>query len=233
MKISFFTNCLLSLLFWSSFNNFSYAQNSTKNDVILTNKKVKIQAIILQSDTSLVKYKKVNDPDGPIFIIKKTEILTITRSNGEIDSISPDKRAISLEKIARMDSRKLKLDYALFRRKAARYKNMGYAGIFTGLLLTGGGVAILSHDARMYKNSNQSSFINNSDAAIGIVLFTAGLGAGIPLTITSFVKNKRYTKRAIDVQNELRSRTQPLSLRLNPAYNPATNSGYLSLKLSF
>lgn len=233
IKIPFFTKCLLSLIFWFSFNSFSYAQRSTKNDVILTNKKVKIQAIILQSDSSLVKYKKATDPDGPMFIIRKSEILSIIKSNGDIDSISPDKRAVGLEKMASTDSHKLRVDYALFRRKAARYKNMGYIGVFTGLLLTGGGVAILSHQTKKYQNSNGSFFIDDPASAMGIVFFTAGLGAGIPLTITGFVKNKRYTRRAVDVQNELRRRTKPLSFRLNPGYNPVANSAHLSLKLTF
>jgi hypothetical protein len=235
MKIAIFVfkNCLAFLAFLVFSVHFSRAQDVRKNAVIITNENVKIEAIILHADTLVVKYKKASDPEGPVFSIKNTEIFSIIRNNGEVENPAKSTKTNYAERFTGLSISKLKSDYKLYRRKAARYKNMGYTGIFTGLLLTGIGIAVLSHGDRTYTDPYGNSFTNGSNAAIGTLLVTAGLGAGIPLTIVGFVKNKKYGKRAIEVQNELRRRNQPLSLRLSPGFNPQTNTGYLSLKLAF
>lgn len=73
MKIAIFVfkSCLAFLAFLVFSVHFSRAQDVRKNDVIITNENVKIEAIILQADTLVVKYKKASDPEGPVFSIKK------------------------------------------------------------------------------------------------------------------------------------------------------------------
>lgn len=237
MKLSSFLSkgfiLFLTLLFLSI--NFSKAQNQPLSATITTIGNIKIEAFINKIDSLSVKYKKMSDPDGPLFSIDKNEITSISYSNGHVDFFkNTDEKAVSiLSGPGRFNIKKLNSDLNLYTRKAARYKNLGYSGIFIGVLLTTVGAVVLSHPDASYTGPSGNTVTVGSNGAIGSLLVTAGLGAGIPLTIIGFTKNKRYKKKAFEVQNELRRRNEPISLRLKPGLNPATQSCYLSLKMSF
>ena len=66
---------------------FSYAQTAPprKPDVIIMRDNSKLEVIIQEVDENVVKYKKLTDPDGPIFSIRKTEIASIKYGNGEVE----------------------------------------------------------------------------------------------------------------------------------------------------
>ena len=232
---------------------FSQAQTVRKNDVIVTKDNEKIEAIIQEVDASTIKYKKVSEPDGPVFTLNKTEVSSILYGNGEVEkfdkstdeyfapgSVPPpviykkeqNNNYNKGNNFTSRESDQLRSNYNLFVKKARSYKKLGFIGASAGLLFTVIGIVKLSEWTDQV-NTYGSTYASDSDLAVGTLLFTAGLGAGIPLTIVGFVKNKRYTKKAIDVQNELRRRNQPLSLRLSPGFNSTTNSGYLSLKMAF
>ncbi|MEO6686942.1 MAG: hypothetical protein ABIN24_13305 [Dyadobacter sp.] len=243
-KIAIATFCFLLLL-----SGFSKAQNTRKNDVIVTRTNEKIEAIIQEVDANTVKYKKATDPDGPVFKIDKKEISSILYGNGEVEKLDnatdeyfapgkvpppviynkePEK---NYNTRSGSDLQKLKTDFALYAKKSAKYRNMGLVGVSVGVLFTTAGI-LLASGSNSYYNS-QGALVYDTDATVGSLLILAGLGGGIPLTIIGFSNQKKYRKRAINVREELRRRNEPVSFRFKPGFNPATQSGYLSLKMNF
>ena len=53
-------------------------------DIIVTNKAQKIDAKILEVSTSEIRYKELDNPDGPIFILRVDEINSIIYANGKV-----------------------------------------------------------------------------------------------------------------------------------------------------
>lgn len=230
------------------------AQTVRKNDVIVKKDNEKIEVVIREIDANTIRYKKVSDPDGPVFTLNKTEVSSILYGNGEVENFDkptdeyfapgsvpppviykeepPKTYNNTGGKFSGRDSEQLKSNYNLYTKKARSYRKLGFIGASAGLLFTVVGAVILS-SADNYYNTGTGTYVSNDDVAAGALLFTAGLCAGIPLTIIGFVKHRSYTKKVVEVQNELRKRNQPLSLRLSPGFNPQTNTGYLSLKLAF
>ena len=80
----------IGLLFGAS--AFSFAQ-----DLITTKEGKDIQAKILEVNSTEVKYKKYNNLDGPIFTMKKSEILLVRYENGENEVFSNSNRGYNDE----------------------------------------------------------------------------------------------------------------------------------------
>lgn len=53
-------------------------------DIIVTNKAQKIDAKILEVSTSEIRYKEVDNLDGPIFVLRADEINSIIYANGKV-----------------------------------------------------------------------------------------------------------------------------------------------------
>lgn len=244
----------LFCFFFATLTGSLTAQTVRKNDVIVKKDNEKIEVVIQEIDANTIRYKKVSDPDGPVFTLNKTDVASILYGNGEVENFDkptdeyfapgsvpppviykqeqPKTYNNTDGRLSGRDSDQLRSNYNLYIKKARSYRKLGFIGASAGLLFTVVGAAIIS-SADNYYNTGTGTYVSNDDAAAGALLFLFGLGGGIPLTIVGFVKHKSYTKRAVEVQNELRRRNQPLSLRLSPGFNPQTNSGYLSLKLAF
>ena len=217
------------------------AQAVIKYDVIITRENKQIEAIIQKMDSVSIKYKKITDPRGPLFSISKSQVLSVTQQEGMVEQFIPNanaenpglsKASIDSIRVANRPLALLKSDYLLYKRKAARYKNMGFTGAFVGVLFSTVGAVIMLKNDRRYPTFNGSTDIN-PDHRLGSLLFTAGLAAGIPLTITGFTKSKRYSARALAVKNELKKRQESTSFHLSPGYNPVDRTGFLALKITF
>jgi len=226
---------IFSVFIFSS--NICLSQEVSKHDVIITLENIKVEVNIQEIDSLSIKYKKISDPDGPIFSIKKSKVLSVIRKDGTVEHFEANTEnkektnsLIAPEKLADRPSALLKSDYLLYNRKTARYKNMGYTGAFFGVLLSTVGGVIMSKNERTYQLFN-SDYVN-PDYRVGALLLVAGLGSGIPLTIIGFTKSKRYSRRAMEVKNELKKRNAT-SFRISPGFNPENNSGYLSLRITF
>jgi len=61
-----------------------YAQSETKKDLIYKIDNEVVEAIILEVSSAEVKYKEWNNPDGPTFVLKASEIGKIQLSNGTV-----------------------------------------------------------------------------------------------------------------------------------------------------
>lgn len=59
------------------------AQTSRKADVIRLRDESKLEVYIQEVDDQIVKYKKISDPEGPLFSLKKSDIASIRYGNGE------------------------------------------------------------------------------------------------------------------------------------------------------
>lgn len=71
-------------------------------DLIITNSKEELKTKVIEIDELLVKYKKFDFQDGPIYSVKKSDIFLIIYSNGtretfnqnEIDRVSPGTQSV-------------------------------------------------------------------------------------------------------------------------------------------
>ncbi len=73
----------VSLLFVSLFSVVLFAQ-----DIIITNKAEQLKVKITEVSSEEVKYKELDNVDGPIFILKAEEINSVVFSNGKYMSFS-------------------------------------------------------------------------------------------------------------------------------------------------
>lgn len=53
-------------------------------DIIITKKTEKIEAKIVEVSSNEIKYKKLNNLEGPTFILSSSEIVTVIYENGEV-----------------------------------------------------------------------------------------------------------------------------------------------------
>lgn len=58
------------------------------NDLIIKTNSEKIEALIQEVSETEVRYKKADNPNGPVFIIKSSEISTIIYANGEVQAMT-------------------------------------------------------------------------------------------------------------------------------------------------
>lgn len=68
-------------------------------DVIVTRDSKKIEAVITEVSSDEVKYKKFNYQDGPTFVLKTTEIVTIIYGNGDVQTFVDQSSAQTNQKV--------------------------------------------------------------------------------------------------------------------------------------
>jgi hypothetical protein len=233
-------------------SEFSHAQNTRKNDLIIKRDSVKVEALILEVEDQVIRYKKYSDQEGPVFSVNKSEVASIVYGNGEVENfnlpqeiyfdeapapVTPYRNsapATSRPRNGSLESQntdQLRTNYNFYLKKAARYKKINLIGVIGGVAFIGGGIGLISNGVNklnLYGGNNGGGEIYG-----GTLMFLAGLGGGIPLTIVGAVKKRSYTKKALLVQEELRRRKAPLSVHINPVYNPANHSTGLSLRMTF
>ena len=228
-----------------------HGQSTQKHDIIILRDKTKLEVTIREQINDVIKYKKVTDPDGPIFSIKHSEIASIYYANGQAQHftdnspiydeivtspvapymVKPRWYNLPLQTVRQWNPDQLRTNYRFYLKKANAYKNMGAIGAFGGVIMLGAGVILMSTED---DPSYYGVYSGTTDKqAAGAMLFVVGLGAGIPLTIIGFAKKKSYGKKAVIVKDELIRRREPLSFNFRPAFNLATQSAGLSVRMSF
>jgi len=63
-------------------------------DVIIKTNSEKIEALIQEVSDTEIRYKKANNPNGPMFVIKLSEISSILYANGEVQAIEHTARPV-------------------------------------------------------------------------------------------------------------------------------------------
>ena len=239
----------LTLFFILGLTCLCHAQNTRKPDIIVLKNNTKLEVSIQEVEEGIIRYKKLSDPDGLVFTIEKTEVSSILYGNGETENfeensqvyfdeitmpapITPYEKVspkvyLPIKTVREWNSNQLRANYKFYLRKADNYRNMGVIGLIGGVTLTGTGIGIMA------ALGNGNSYNSLGQFLQGYMIFLVGLGAGVPLTIVGFVNKKRYTRKALLVQDEMRHRKEPFSLNLNPVFDPATQSAGLAVKVSF
>ncbi|TDE08845.1 hypothetical protein [Dyadobacter psychrotolerans] len=229
--------------------SFCQAQTARKNDIIILRDNTKLEVIIQEVQDQSIKYRKITDPEGPVFFVQKSDIVSIHYGNGETKNyeekpevyydeitapapVTPygktaPKPSLSMQTISNWDANQLRANYKFYLKKADNYRKMGTVGLVGGAALTGAGIGVMASADNINGYNGFGQFLG------GYMMFIAGLGSGIPLTIIGFVKKKRYTQKALLVKDELRRRKEAFAFNFSPSYNPATQSAGLSIKMSF
>jgi len=238
---------VLSLFFLVT--SFCQAQTARKNDIIILRDNTRLEVIIQEVQDQNVRYKKITDQEGPVFSVKKSDILSILYGNGESENFeekpqvyfdeiaSPPpvtpygktapRPSLPIQNVREWDANQLRANYKFYLKKADNYRKMGSIGAIGGATLTGIGIGIMAGSGNINSYNGFGQFLG------GYMVFMAGVGAGIPLTIVGFVKKKSYTKKALLVKDELRRRKEPFAFNFRPAFNLATQSAGLSVRMSF
>lgn len=100
-------------------------------DVITTRSGESIQARVLEVGQTEIKYKKVDNPEGPVYWILKSMVLMVKYENGTVD-------VFKVEKTIQDSASTVSLSDNMFLKgqvDATRYYN-GYKGAGTGTLIT-------------------------------------------------------------------------------------------------
>ena len=186
---------------------------SMSQDIITTKTGEDILAKITEINKAEVKYKKFDNPDGPLYTMLKSDILMIRYENGskEIFNEEPKGNAVSpsnptLQPQDQFDAGssvdKVNRDKLLFAGKAEKYrkrKNTGATLTVLGGVLFIVGVATLSNSS--YNSTSNgynttTSTTGNPDAgALALLFGMGGLGAGIPLWIVGAHQQRKYNAK--------------------------------------
>jgi len=100
-------------------------------DIITKKTSEDIQAKVLEVSTTEIKYKKSDNPNGPIFTILKSEVLMVRYENGTKDIFNEEKKIEATSNLSQSNEDLFtqgKLD-------ASKYYK-GYKGAGTGTLIT-------------------------------------------------------------------------------------------------
>ena len=236
--------------------NFIYAQTSRKPDVILLRDASKLEVVIQEVDDKVIKYKKTNDPDGPLFTIKKSEIASVQYGNGDTETFeavlevpnyySPGapRPPVSTSSASAMTPKarfqqeletatpdRLRAIYKYYKGRSKNGLIMGIAGTSAGVIVAAIGTGILASATGPYGTYN--SYRDERRAVTGALMMFGGFAGGATLGTVGFVKGGRNGSKATRVRRELARRNEPITFRINPGFNPAYKAGFITLSAKF
>lgn len=216
-------------------------------DLITTKKGEDIQAKILEVSTKEVKYKNYNNPDGPTFVLNKSDIVMVRYENGEKDIFGqptgrPSNHAAGeiREGMKYKDYKNL-YDTKYYVHEIGDEYSPAWAGV-ASVFIAGLGQGVAGEWGRgacfFFGNLALNAVsIYNWDTTIGYVALAAALG----LDIWSIVDAVHVAKVKNMYYQDIRSQRASLDIKLTPyfAYTPTNVSGGLqpaaglSLRVSF
>jgi hypothetical protein len=236
--------------------SFLHAQTSRKPDVISLRDATKLEVLIQEVEENVIKYKKLSDPEGPLFSIRKTEIASIQYGNGETETFEavlevpsyyapgaakppasrPSARAITpkakfQEELQAATPERLRAFYKYYKSRSKNGMIMGIAGTAVGMIVAGIGTGILA--SATSANGGYNSYRDERRAITGASMMLGGFAGGATVGTIGFVKGGRNGSKATRVRRELVSRHEPITFQLNPGFNPANRAGFLTLSAKF
>ncbi|WP_138482695.1 hypothetical protein [Dyadobacter bucti] len=237
--------------------SFSNAQTPPprKPDVIIMRDNSKLEVLIQEVDENVVKYKKLTDPDGPVFSIRKTEIASIKYGNGEVETFeavlevpgyyspsqpttpasqaapAPVARNKSEANLQTLEPDRLRTIYKYYKSKSKAGMVMGIAGTSIGTLVAaiGTGIVTSSTDA----NGNYNSYQDQQRAVTGAWMMIGGFASAVTFGTVGFIKGGKNGAKASRVKRELLRRREPLQINFTPGFNVMTGTANLALKVTF
>ncbi|MBE9465141.1 hypothetical protein ACFP1I_16000 [Dyadobacter subterraneus] len=248
MKSQFVKTCAWSMLFFITAIQSVFGQ-TRKNDQIIKKDSSRIESKILIVEDQIIQYKKVSDPDGPVFHLLKSDIAKIIFGNGEIltfsnqiNSPSANKQgSVILYPVRPWVQKEFINDLSIWRttdlRNAYKYYNdRSKTGKIAAIILgsAGGAAAIAGIIWATNRNKHDPYGYYSSTDDGPTVLIVAGLSTGLLGGLIGGIKSKKDHSNAILVGEELKKRNESLtSFGIRPTLNPLTKSGSLSLILKF
>ncbi|MCE6990727.1 hypothetical protein [Dyadobacter sp. CY323] len=247
---------LCAMLFLCAIATFCSAQTQRKPDIIMLRGDSKLEVFIQEVDESVVKYKKLTDPEGPLFTVKKSEITSIKYGNGEVETFeavlevpsyytpssaqpnsvkpaaAPPRNGNKLmEEIRASPSDQLRATYKFYKAKSKGGLIMGIAGTSAGVLVAGIGTGILA--SATDANGNFATYADERRALRGAWMMIGGFAGATTFGTVGFIKFGKNGSKANRIRRELIHRGEPLAWRINPGFNPVTQSGYVRVSLNF
>lgn len=178
-------------------------------DVLLLKSGEEIKVLVNEISTDVIKYKKFENPDGPLYVIEKIKVVMITYKNGSKDvfseqpavqktekkSVEPDpkstilaaKRGIVKQNgkiISKSEVRSIMAGNSV---ALNQYKS-GTKLILSGEILGYAGLGIVLIAAVV---ESRGAFSDNSAAMVGIIGGVACLGSSMAVTFTGRNKIKK------------------------------------------
>lgn len=83
-------NIILHLFFFCATFFFATDFTASAQDKIITRDAQTIEGTVIEVNPYDIKYKRADNPDGPMFVMEKSEIATIIYSNGSVDVFNND-----------------------------------------------------------------------------------------------------------------------------------------------
>ena len=227
-------------------------------DVITLKDGTDVNAKILEVSPNEIKYKKYNNPDGPIFTVSKSDVLIVRYENGEKDVFVETQRKNNstlnttepiVEGMKYSEYRKF-YDTRNYRSQPTDPYSRGWAGVASAIIPgLGQGVAgewgrgalfflgNLGMNLLSYTQRSVDSYGNYTYTDLYWVIFAAGLAFNIwsvcDAVHVAIVKNMYY-------QDLMSMRTTQLEYSISPFVSVTPNTGDgchslagLSLSLSF
>lgn len=243
------------MFFTIFFGHFSLAQTSRKPDVIVMRDNTKLEVTIQEMDDIVVKYRKISDPEGPVFNIRKTEIASIRYGNGEVETFDavlevPSYYAPSqstngvkpvnaapktgnkfLDEIRSSAPDHLRATYKFYKAKSKGGMVMGIAGTSAGVIVAGIGTGMVASATDV--NGNFNSYQDERKAIRGALMMIGGFAGAVTFGTVGFIKAGKNGSKASRIRRELLQRNEPITIQFGPGFNPASRVGCLTVRLEF
>lgn len=79
---------LTTVSFAKQWSTTQIVQTQEGNDIIVLKNATRIDAIIVEVDDNVIRYRKASNPNGPLFSQKTSEIASVIYANGEVQTFS-------------------------------------------------------------------------------------------------------------------------------------------------
>jgi hypothetical protein len=237
----------------------SNAQTTRKPDIITLRNESKLEVIIQEVDENNVKYKKISDQEGPIFTLRKSEIVSIQYGNGEVETFEavlevpsyyspsqatkpaaanrpipqrvPTPKSKFAESVQNSTPDDLRTIYKYYKTRSKTGMIMGIAGTSAGVIVAaiGTGIVASATDA----NGNFATYQDERRAIKGAWMMIGGFAGAATFGTVGFIKAGKNGSKASRIRRELIHRGEPLTIHISPGYNPVNHAGYLTLSMKF
>ena len=195
---------IFTFLIFLGISNYSYSQ-----DLILLKNGEEIKAVVNEVALDIIKYKKFDNPDGPVYTIEKRMVVMITYKNGSKDIFSelPKTEAQKQEKVPQKPVESILTSRNGVVKKngknlpvyevrllmennyeALKLYNSGQKLISVGGVFGYAGIGIVLIAAVV---ENKGSLPENNAAMVGVIGGVACLGTSMALTFSGRSKVKR------------------------------------------
>ena len=248
---------LSSLLLLIFCTQLSFAQDVRKPDVILMRDNTKLEVIIQEVDDQKIKYKKLSNPEGPLFTVKKSDITSIKYSNGETEIIeaaievpnyyspststqtpqkneryqAPTPKNQFEQEIQTADADRLRMMFTHYKSKSKQGLMLGIGGMSAGLIALGIGVGIITNAVDSQGNAKTPQ--DEQRIVTGSYLVLGGFAGAATFGTIGFVRAGKNNSKAGKAKRELTRRNEPLKVSFAPGFNVQSRAGYLALRLNF